>query len=342
MKCPGCGFVSFPDAERCKRCGYEFDGPKSQGETASAKPAVGEVLLSEPHTTPLMEKLSSAGGDGPWVDESPARVPSYRRRRAGIHGRFDARSNPKLDFEHEARDGQQPLAEAELDSSGPDKREVDMVFGAVQGPMLPNVDPGAVSLQESVQVAEPRGRRTIDLEDSRGPTIARQHLPPKRQPTTIHQSVFRAAEVHPDGTGELPVASVGQRLLAGMADAAILLFCGALFAGIFVVSGGHLHPSSVNLVVFGLVSSALIFGYFGTFAAVTHATPGGHWMGISIRNLEGEIPTTGQSLLRAFGYLVAAAAFMIGFLWIVMDSGGMGWHDHMSGTLPLALGRNSR
>ncbi|MGH9455238.1 MAG: RDD family protein [Terriglobia bacterium] len=340
MKCPGCGFVSFPDGERCKQCGHEFDGAKDRTEPQSTQAAVGDVLLSDSRAAPLMEKLSSAGGDGIWADELPERVASYRRRRAGIHGHFDSRANMKFDFDHEMWPERQALAEGERQTRAPERSKVDVAFVPPPSSGVGGVDPGATSLEERPRAPELRPRRTINLEDAR--PAAHPPRSPKPQPVIRHEPVFRAAEVILEDTGELPVASVGQRSLAGIADSAIILLCGGLFAGIFLVSGGHLHAGAGNLAILGLVGSALVFGYFGTFAAITHATPGDQWMGISIRNLEGEIPTTGQSLLRAFGYLVAAAAFMIGFLWIVMDSGGMGWHDHMSGTLPLALGRHSQ
>lgn len=56
-------------------------------------------------------------------------------------------------------------------------------------------------------------------------------------------------------------------------------------------------------------------------------------MGLALRNLEGGSPTRQESLLRAFGYLVSIASFMLGFLWAAMDSDGLAWHDHISGTM---------
>lgn len=342
VKCPRCGFVSFPDVERCKQCGYEFGSAKDGAPSSSGKPAVGEVLLSGPHTVPLMEKLSSAGSDRAWGDEIPEGLASSRRRRAGTRGRFESRSNMKFEFDHEIGARSRAFSEGELEISPRENQGVDLVFDPVHGSKAISVNPGAISLQGQDSPPKPRPRRTIDLQELRPAPTSVQLPPPKRQLVITREPVFRPAQVMPEETGELPVASVGQRFLAGLADGAILLLCVGLFAGIFLVSGGHVHPLPANLVIIGLVASSLVFGYFGTFSAIMHATPGGQWRGISIRNLEGEIPTTGQSLLRAFGYLVAAAAFMIGFVWIVMDSGGMGWHDHMSGTLPLVLGKNSR
>ena len=342
MTCPGCGFVSFPDVERCKQCGYEFDSVKKGAEPASADRTVGEVLLSDLHSAPLMEKLSPASGDRPWGDDISEGVGSSKRRRAGIRGRFDSRSNMKFEFDHELRGGAPVLAEQVMETTHGESRKVELVFAPDDPPSLGHVDPGVISLEEPAPRRHLRPRRTIDLEQRGDPAATLPPPLPAVQPAIRHERVFRPAGPEQDADGDLPVASAVQRLLAGIVDGAIILLCFGIFAGIFFVSGGHIHFIPANLVILGLVASMLVFGYFGTFSAITHATPGGQWRGISIRNLEGDIPTTGQSLLRAFGYLVAAAAFMIGFLWIVMDSGGMGWHDHMSGTLPLALGKDSQ
>jgi uncharacterized RDD family membrane protein YckC len=51
-----------------------------------------------------------------------------------------------------------------------------------------------------------------------------------------------------------------------------------------------------------------------------------------IHNLEGAHPTTQEAFLRAFGYLVSITALMLGFLWALLDSEGLTWHDRMSGT----------
>ena len=55
-------------------------------------------------------------------------------------------------------------------------------------------------------------------------------------------------------------------------------------------------------------------------------------MGIEVRNLEGRFPTPREAFWRAFGYLVSSAALMLGFVWALVDSEGLTWHDRISGT----------
>jgi uncharacterized RDD family membrane protein YckC len=301
-------------------------------------PGVGEVLLSAPAAPPLLDKLSPTGKDsfGSGVnDDLPM---TYTRRRAGMRGRFDARSNIKLEFDPELK----PAGRLVPKEDSPLLGKVDLDFNRLR-PSAPGAsDPAAMIPEAPRQPSKLQPRRTIDLEAPPVSVAKPQTRPVQPKSALAERELPR---LHPpvlEQDSDLPVASASQRLAAGLADGAVILVCFGIFAGIFYVSGGHLHPLPSNLAILALLVSLVVFAYFGTFTAITHATPGGQWMGIAIRNLEGENPTTGQALLRAFGYLVAAAAFMLGFLWILMDSAGMGWHDHMSGTLPLALTRNSR
>jgi len=68
------------------------------------------------------------------------------------------------------------------------------------------------------------------------------------------------------------------------------------------------------------------------FTAITAATPGQSWMGMEVRNMRGRPPDRHESLLRAFGYLVSLSAFMLGFLWALVDGESLSWHDRISGT----------
>jgi uncharacterized RDD family membrane protein YckC len=125
---------------------------------------------------------------------------------------------------------------------------------------------------------------------------------------------------------------MGRRFLAGLADALVLLVGASLFALIFWRAGGHLRLEPLNLGVLAFIAGFFILVYFGLFTALTSSTPGLLWMECEIRNLEGAHPNSHESFLRAFGYLVSIAALLLGFLWALLDSEGLTWHDRMSGT----------
>jgi uncharacterized RDD family membrane protein YckC len=130
----------------------------------------------------------------------------------------------------------------------------------------------------------------------------------------------------------LPVAPLGQRFLAGLVDALVLLGGAVVFAFIFWRAGGHLTPVPLNLAVVALIAAIFVWAYFALFTALTYSTPGLIWMGIEVRNMDGWPPALGESLLRAFGYLVSISALMIGFVWALLDSESLTWHDWISGT----------
>jgi uncharacterized RDD family membrane protein YckC len=128
------------------------------------------------------------------------------------------------------------------------------------------------------------------------------------------------------------VAPLGRRFLAGVVDGLVLLLAGGLFALIFWRAGGHLTPVPSNLAIVAFIASVFVWAYFGLFTALTFSTPGLAWMGIEVRTMEGWPPAPRESLLRAFGYLVSLSALAIGFLWALVDSDGLTWHDRISGT----------
>ena len=72
--------------------------------------------------------------------------------------------------------------------------------------------------------------------------------------------------------------------------------------------------------------------YFVMFWSLTGRTIGKWFMGLKVVGKNGRPPTIGRSMLRAFGYLVSAIVFWIGYLWVIIDDQRRAWHDHMAGT----------
>jgi uncharacterized RDD family membrane protein YckC len=89
------------------------------------------------------------------------------------------------------------------------------------------------------------------------------------------------------------------------------------------------------------IAVIFIVAYFGFFTALAFSTPGLIWMGIEVRNMEGSPPAPHESFLRAFGYLVSISAFFMGFLWALVDSDNLTWHDRMSGSFLTPVRRES-
>jgi uncharacterized RDD family membrane protein YckC len=140
-----------------------------------------------------------------------------------------------------------------------------------------------------------------------------------------------------------PLDLMGRRFAAGLADATVLLAGLGLFAAIFWFARpqtGTISDKPVNLIALGVIAVFFMMFYFGSSVAFMSSTPGLAWVGLEIRNLDGEVPSLRESWWRAFGYLVSASALFLGFVWALLDSDGLTWHDLMSGTFVTERGRS--
>jgi uncharacterized RDD family membrane protein YckC len=266
----------------------------------------------------------------PWRQELSERVQSFRQRRARLRNEPPREEN--LDFEFEPRESS-ALAEA----------GVEKVLEFPQNALTIDTEivPSAAlegDVQHSDAETQERGDEGLEILDSALPQRDEFALEPASPADNPLEIVVGPSEVDaPVAASQmelltLPVAPMGRRFLAGLADALVLLLAGGLFALIFWRVGGHLTPVTPNLAVLAFIAVIFVWAYFGLFTALTFSTPGLTWMGIEVRNMEGWPPAPRESLLRAFGYLVSLLALMIGFLWALVDSNGLTWHDRISGT----------
>jgi uncharacterized RDD family membrane protein YckC len=135
-------------------------------------------------------------------------------------------------------------------------------------------------------------------------------------------------------------ARLGPRAVAGVIDLTVMLAAVALFASVFYSAGGRIHPRPANLAVVAATLALLALTYFGLFNTLAFRTLGEALTGLDVRSLDGSPPTLSQRCWRSFGYLVSAAALMLGFVWAAVDSDGLTWHDRMSGTYLVEPGRS--
>lgn len=81
--------------------------------------------------------------------------------------------------------------------------------------------------------------------------------------------------------------------------------------------------------------------FFGICAICWHfwaATPGKMLMRMKLVDAKTEgLVSDWQILVRLIGYIVSAIPFGLGFFWIAVDKRRQGWHDHMAGTVVIAL-----
>src|SRR2546428_8845156 len=341
VKCPKCGFESVRELSRCAKCGCRLASPpggdpESQldepsifsahlAARSSASPDLAylDVPVGSDLTEPLIEEnpdddvpvgdsLSETGvsADGPaqpsedvspvdsdpWREELSERIDRYRRRR-GRSREYDPGTSLDLDF---------------------------------------RTAPGAASdrLMElpAIKGGKKIGPAPARLDDwSLGPLPARAGESGPRD--VLEDETWIASWVPDfDEAPAVKAAPLGRRFWAAVADALVLLGGSGVFAAIFYGVGGRFSERPADLAVIGFILVLMTLVYFAAFTALVSSTPGLLLMGLEVRTVDGASPTATDSLLRALGYLVSASALMLGFVWALVDSDGLTWHDRMSGT----------
>jgi uncharacterized RDD family membrane protein YckC len=132
--------------------------------------------------------------------------------------------------------------------------------------------------------------------------------------------------------GLYPVASMEDRRLAGLADAACLLFAYGAFLALFGSLGGQFTLSKLSAAVCAATFAIVYFQYFALFTVFGGTTPGMMLRGLQVVSFDGESPAPAQMAWRSAGYILSAATCFIGFLWSMWDEDELTWHDRLSRT----------
>ena len=136
---------------------------------------------------------------------------------------------------------------------------------------------------------------------------------------------------HPQ-TALVPVASLIERRKAGFLDAIFLGLTYAGFLGLFRSLGGQVVVEKADAAVY-LAAFFLFYAlYFSLFTTCAEATPGMQLLCLTTVRLDGTVPDTRQLLWRSFGYLLAGATLMLGFVWALWDEDHFTWQDRISQT----------
>jgi uncharacterized RDD family membrane protein YckC len=130
----------------------------------------------------------------------------------------------------------------------------------------------------------------------------------------------------------LQVASVEDRALAGLIDAALTLSAFLLFALVFALCTTSLPHGRIALIGAAFTLFAMWLLYQLLFFTLTDATPGMRYTKIALCTFSDENPD--RSLLRGriAAQLLSALPLGLGFLWVVFDEDSLGWHDRITRT----------
>ena len=357
MKCPSCGFDSFQETDRCKKCGHVFgiDDAEEElsqilGSSAVEDAPEAEILTSQLegsprpdpqrdsslkfaespiHSAPTVsaglmspESLPAPTGVSPdWKTELDARVQTLRRRRARTRGASD--SNPNLEFDFE-----EPAPEDAASPESPPPEDLVPLAAEIDFELAGSSPDVAGQVEfESVDLAPPRLPEPVL--DRKEHFTSRDYRPVE---FVLDPPPPRDRVESGPATIEIQLAPMTRRVAGGLIDAAVLIFSAGVFALIFWRAGGHASSHPITLLILSFVVVFHVLVYFGAFTAIIAATPGLLWMGIEVRSMAGGPPTLRQALWRALGCLVSTSAMLLGFIWALFDNESLTWHDRMSET----------
>ena len=122
------------------------------------------------------------------------------------------------------------------------------------------------------------------------------------------------------------VASLIDSLLALLVIAPIgyLVFGSRYFSG----SGTFKGPSDLLISIVLPAALTILFWF------ARQATPGKMMFSARIIDADtGDVPSSGQWLLRYLGYFVSMLGLGLGFLWVGIDRRKQGWHDKIARTV---------
>ena len=134
------------------------------------------------------------------------------------------------------------------------------------------------------------------------------------------------------------------RLIAVIIDAIILWIPQSILMVIFVGSVSIMPPTDPQQIgpwiqqlmaangIVNLLMIVIAITYFSIFWVKKGATPGKLLMGIKVVKVDGSPITYGDAILRYIGYIVDAIVCCLGYIWILFDPIGQGWHDKIAKT----------
>jgi uncharacterized RDD family membrane protein YckC len=128
-------------------------------------------------------------------------------------------------------------------------------------------------------------------------------------------------------------AGVWRRMIAGLLDILVVALISApIAAGIESAAGTRSDPRVIGLM--GGIALAVMFSYLTVSIALTGRTLGMRLL--SLRTIDvrtGLIPTGGQAMKRAVGYIFSLATFGLGIIYALIDREGRTMHDRFSKTI---------
>lgn len=133
---------------------------------------------------------------------------------------------------------------------------------------------------------------------------------------------------------ELPLqtASLEDRLMAGLVDAALIIGGFLVFVLVFVACTVHPPVGKPAMIASGVALCAFAAIYLLLFFNFGTDTPGMRYAKIALCTFDDENPTRSAMRRRLAALLLSVIPFGLGVLWAFFDDDRLGWHDRISRT----------
>jgi uncharacterized RDD family membrane protein YckC/ribosomal protein L40E len=335
--CLQCGAILPSGISACRFCDSQFQ-PRGETERASVLPrhgaelsAADAALCSNGGSISISPDDSEVSAPEPdqtyaWRSELANRLEAYRQRRRKVSPNA---AQAQLPFA-------EPVVAKRATAVAPNQATTASVAG-LSTAVIPG--PQSIAYESSSQYSSHYGDDDFAFTIAIGRIASKPHSADRRMMIDVSNSPD--ADAAGEEAGELterthaglyPVAPLGDRQLAGIIDAACLLFAFGGFVALFGSLGGQLTLSKMNAAVYLAALSVVYFQYFALFTVFGATTPGMMFRGLQVMSFSGEPPTPRQLLLRSAGYMLSAGVGLMGFVWAVWDEDQLTWHDRLSKT----------
>lgn len=130
----------------------------------------------------------------------------------------------------------------------------------------------------------------------------------------------------------LQTASLEDRLMAGIVDAAFVVGGFLVFVLVFVACTAHPPAGKPAAIGAGIALFAFSLIYQILFFSFGQDTPGMRYAKVALCTFSDDNPTRKAMQRRIVALLLAASPLGIGLLWAFFDDDRLGWHDRISRT----------
>jgi uncharacterized RDD family membrane protein YckC len=303
--CLLCGAVLPSSARACDFC-----------EISPRALAVAQPTTAGAH---FSADISDRGQDQAWRAELAQRLETYRGRKRKAAPNNVAQ--PCLPFE-ESAGAPLPAPKQKTCAAGGAARAAAPVARSLAA--MDVAPPAREDFSFTIAIGRPPRKREDDTR-----MVIDVSLPPEPSAEAASES---ASHIALDRYGLYPVATIEERRLAAVIDAACLLFVLGAFLALFGAIGGDFTASKLGGAVCFLTLAIVYLQYFALFTIFGGTTPGMMLRGLQVVSFSGEPPSPRQMLLRSAGSMLSAGTFFLGFLWSMWDEDTLTWHDRMSRT----------